>query len=73
MKKFTITAILSLFLFHSTFGQDKDKYTELIKSAWSFYQSKDYGSSGEAYTEAFNSLGGKGTLSDRYDAACSWA
>jgi len=73
MKKLTVLTILSLFVFNFTFGQDREKYSELIKTAWSLYESKDYLKSGVKYSEAFVALGGKGMVNDRYNAACSWA
>ncbi len=73
MKKLTVLTILTLFVFNYTFGQDSKKYATLVKTAWSLYQSKDYLESGEKYSEAFVALGGKGIVSDRYNAACSWA
>lgn len=73
MKKLTLLTILSLFVFNFTFGQDREKYSELIKTAWSLYESKEYLKSGEKYSEAFVALGGKGMVNDRYNAACSWA
>ncbi|MCB0410219.1 MAG: hypothetical protein KDD29_08360, partial [Flavobacteriales bacterium] len=73
MKKLTVLTILSLFVFNFTFGQDREKYSELIKTAWSLYESKDYLKSGEKYSEAFVALGGKGMVNDRYNAACSWS
>ncbi|MDZ7604465.1 MAG: hypothetical protein U5K79_02525 [Cyclobacteriaceae bacterium] len=73
MKKLTVLTILGLFIFNFTFGQDREKYSELIMTAWSFYENKDYLKSGEKYSEAFVALGGKGMVNDRYNAACSWA
>lgn len=73
MKKLTVLTILSLFVFNLTFGQDREKYSELIKTAWSLYESKDYLKSGEKYSEAFVALGEKAMVNDRYNAACSWA
>jgi hypothetical protein len=54
-------------------GQDQAKYDALIAKAFSLYEKKEYKASGEAYTEAFNGSGLKGTSDDRYNAACSWA
>lgn len=73
MTKLTVLTVLTLFVFNFTFGQESEKYSELIKTAWSLYESKDYLKSGEKYSEAFIALGGKGMLNDRYNAACSWA
>lgn len=73
MKKLTVLTILTLLVFNFTFGQDREKYAELINTAWSLYESKDYLKSGEKYSEAFVVLSGKGMVNDRYNAACSWA
>ena len=73
MKKVTALTILCLFVLNSVFAQDREKYSELIKTAWSLYESEDYLKSGTKYSEAFVALGGKGMINDRYNAACSWA
>lgn len=73
MKKTSILAILGLLMFSISFGQDREKYSELIKEAWNLYETKDYKHSAEKYSEAFVALGNKGNISDRYNAACSWA
>lgn len=73
MKKTSILAILGLLIFNISFGQDREKYSELIKEAWNLYETKDYKHSAEKYSEAFVALGNKGNISDRYNAACSWA
>jgi len=73
MKKLIILPILSLFVFNFTFGQDNEKYAELIKEAWDLYQAKEYLESGQKYAQAFIANGGKGLIGDRYNAACSWA
>lgn len=73
MKKLSIRPILSLFVFNFTFGQNHEKYAELIKDAWNLYQAKEYLESGQKYAQAFIVNGGKGLIADRYNAACSWA
>lgn len=73
MKELTLLVILSLLIINFGYGQDQEKYSELIKKAWSSYQSKDFLESGQKYSEAFVALGGKGIVNDRYNAACSWA
>lgn len=73
MKKLTILTILSLIVSNITFAQDREKYSELINEAWNFYETQEYLKSGQKYSEAFVALGGKGMVSDRYNAACSWA
>ena len=73
MKKLTLLTILSFLVFNFAFGQDHEKYSELIQEAWSLYKSKNFLQSGQKYSEAFVALGGKGMVNDRYNAACSWA
>jgi hypothetical protein len=73
MNKLTLFTILNLFLFNITYGQDREEYSEVIKTAWNLYESQDYLKSGEMYSEAFIALDGKGIVNDRYNAACSWA
>lgn len=73
MKKLTVFTILFLLAYNQIFGQDREKYTLLIKTATNLYESKDYLKSGEKYSEAFVAFGGKGMVNDRYNAACSWA
>ncbi|HEV7781190.1 MAG TPA: DUF6624 domain-containing protein [Chitinophagaceae bacterium] len=48
-------------------------YTENIDKAWDLYNQKDYINSAKTYSLAFALNGGKGTQTDRYNAACSWA
>lgn len=73
MKKLIILPILCLFAFNFTFGQDNEKYAELIKGARDLYQAKEYLESGQKYAQAFIANGGKGLIGDRYNTACSWA
>jgi len=53
--------------------QNKEKYAECVKEAWSLYESEDFEKSAEKYKEAFDQLDGKAYWSDRYNAACSYA
>ena len=53
MKKLATLTILCLFVFNSSFGQDRKKYSELINEASIFYDAKEYLRSGEKYSEAF--------------------
>lgn len=73
MRKITILTILGFLIFNYSFGQDKEKYSELINEAWKLYESKEFQKSGEKYSEAFKVLENKGMVNDRYNAACSWA
>jgi hypothetical protein len=54
-------------------GQDYIKFYQLIGEAEQLYDSSEYLLSGQKYSEAFIVLGNKGTMGDRYNAACSWA
>jgi hypothetical protein len=45
----------------------------LIHEAWKLYESEEYLKSGQKYAEAFVALNNKGMVTDRYNAACSWA
>ncbi len=49
------------------------EYDGLVHKADSFYKIKQYKKSAVAYSKAFKTIGGKGTMTDRYNAACSWA
>ena len=73
MKKVTLITVFCLLVFNFTFGQDRERYAELINEAWTLYESGEYLMSGQKYAEAFIALGGKGMVNDRYNAACSWA
>lgn len=67
----TITALMLLSLI--SYGQDQEKYTSLVAEASRLYESKDYLMSGYKYSEAFVALDDKGSVVDRYNAACSYA
>jgi hypothetical protein len=54
-------------------GQDYIKYYQLIEEAEQLYDSGEYLKSGQKYAEAFIAQGNKGTMDDRYNAACCWA
>lgn len=73
MKLLSSLLFATVFVTNATLAQDRTKYSELIKEAWKLYQTKDYLTSGQKYSEAFVALGGKGMVNDRYNAACSWA
>ena len=73
MRNFKILTVLCLFIFNYSIGQDEEKYAVLIEKAWELYENGQYLESGEKYSEAFLALGNKGRVSDRYNAACSYA
>jgi len=71
---FLLALYLNLFVFNLTFGQNQEKYSELVKEAWALYEAKEYLKSGQKYREAFTFLEWKGiVINDLYNAACSWA
>ena len=71
----TTTLFLSLAMAASSlFGQKvSTSYADLVKKASELYNAKDYVNSALTYSDAFKANGWKGTLNDRYNAACSWA
>lgn len=73
MNRLTTLTVLFLIIFNSIFGQDNEKYADLVNEASRLYKNKEYVKSGQKYSEAFEALGGKGVVKDRYDAACVWA
>jgi hypothetical protein len=73
MKKITILTIIGLLVSNCFFGQDSEKHLALLNEARQLYESKEFLKSGQKYSEAFDAIGNKGTLYDRYNAACSWA
>jgi hypothetical protein len=58
-----------------SFGQNRPpkEYSDFIKKADSLYNVKQFKAAAMTYTLAFKTLGGKGIVDDRYNAACSWA
>lgn len=64
---------MSMLLCFAAPAQDQARYNELVKDAWQQYENKEYLKSAQTYSTAFGALGGKGTQTDRYNAACSWA
>jgi len=73
MKKYILLFGLLLTV-TNIFGQSAPpEYYTFIHQADSFYKVGDYLNSGLKYTVAFQSFGGLGYASNRYDAACSWA
>ena len=49
------------------------EYLEWVKKADSLYHLGNYAGSGKTYSLAFKTFGGKGYVSDRYQAAQAWA
>lgn len=45
----------------------------MVKEAYAYYEMGEYDKSGKRYSEAFQFAGDKGYVTDRYNAACSWA
>ncbi len=73
MKKATFLTIIGVLIINISFGQYRENYSGLIDEAWKLYQDKEYLKSGQKYSEALVLGGNKGSLWDRYNAACSWA
>lgn len=68
----TITIVL-VCIATGLLGQDQARYDSLVNEAHARYATKDFAASAELYSSAFEALGWKGSLDDRYDAACLWA
>ena len=64
-----------ILLFSSTtcFAQMSATYSNLTKEGDSLYKTKEYLKAAEAFGKAFAASEDKGTINDRYTAACSWA
>lgn len=73
MKNSIVFLLLGLLWAQVGLTQNEDKYAELVKVAEKQYDEKAFQSSAESYAAAFVSLGNKGYINDRYNAACSWA
>lgn len=73
MKIKLLITIIGLLAFNLTFGQNQEKYPELVKEASNLYDSKEYKKSANKYKEAFDQIDGKAYPNDRYNAACSYA
>ena len=66
--------LLCLFLTGlSQLSAQSDEYKRWVDQADSLYQADAFRAAGEAYHAAFATLGGKGYINDRYNAACAWA
>lgn len=49
------------------------EYFEMVKSADKLYKKKAYSEAALAFSQAFETLGNKGSADDRFRAACAWA
>lgn len=54
-------------------AQVSPEYAENVTKAFDLYNKKEYANSAKLYSLAFARNGGKGTGTDRYNAACSYA
>lgn len=68
--KFIFITMMSI-LCSVSFAQDK--YKELTDEARKLFQNEEYLQAGIKYHEAFFSIGNRGLIEDRYNAACAWA
>jgi hypothetical protein len=71
--KQTFVFLVSLFFTSWLFAQDQAKYDALTSEANNLYDKQAYLQSAQKYAEAFAAWGNKGYMTDRYNAACSWA
>ncbi|MPR32024.1 DUF6624 domain-containing protein [Salmonirosea aquatica] len=73
MKKRAILSIVILLIANMAVAQLGEQYAGLIDTAWKYYENKEYLKSAQTYSKAFASAGDLGEITDRYNAACSWA
>ncbi|MDR2652722.1 MAG: hypothetical protein LBC68_10500 [Prevotellaceae bacterium] len=74
IKRMLILLILSIFTINYSFSQEiSDEYYKLVDKAYSLYEVGEYKAAAFTYLAAMQTNGGKATMSDRYNAACSWA
>ena len=73
MKKFLSSLFLMLSITYAGIAQSGANYQEQINEAWSLYGSKSFLKSAEIYSKALEGMNDRGLMSDRYNAACSWA
>lgn len=73
MKNLLFVLFMLVSLYTKSKAQVSEKYVQLVKEAWSLYTSKQYLQSAQMYSEAFTVQGGIESVTDRYNAACSWA
>lgn len=73
MKYYSLVICYCLGIINVMAQQSGSGYQQLIKTADSLYQVKDFKKSAFTYSEAFKQNGWKAYPDDRYNAACSWA
>jgi hypothetical protein len=69
---FVITFFVTVFQI-AGHTQQSTEYVKLVAEANDFYKTKDFKKSAATFSKAFESNGWKGVVTDRYNAACSWA
>jgi hypothetical protein len=69
----TLLTLLFALLMTAGANAQSDAYSANVKKGLDLYYRKDYSNSAKAFSLAFALNGGKGTETDRYNAACSWA
>ncbi|MCC6726331.1 MAG: hypothetical protein IT258_17620 [Saprospiraceae bacterium] len=73
MQKFLLTTAVVLLLSCFGFGQNQPDRKTLTDEATSLYLKKEFLQAGKKYSEIFAANGDKGSIIDRYNAACCWA
>lgn len=73
MKKIYFLIFSLLCFLQFSIAQPSSKYFENINGAKNSFTKKEYKRSGQLYSTAFKSNGGKAYMEDRYNAARSWA
>jgi hypothetical protein len=65
--------LFGILLVINSFGQDQQKYLDLVNEERNLYENKEYLKSGQKYSEAFKSINNRALTNDRLIASCSWA
>lgn len=73
MKTVLFIIIFGLAFYLSSYCQVSDEYKAYIRIADSLYHKQEYLKAAESFSYGFRSQGWKGTMQDRYNAACCWA
>lgn len=73
MKKIIVSVAIILITTVCYSQDSQEEYSINIKKADSLIKLKDYKGAAMEYSRAFKSMGWKGKIIDRYNAACCWA
>ncbi|HRP57654.1 DUF6624 domain-containing protein [Agriterribacter sp.] len=73
MIKIYFTLLSGLIFYQNAKSQMTDEYKVNVEAADSLYRKGEYLNAAKTFSKAFESVGWKGLVNDRYNAACCWA